>query len=109
MKELLERMNGIMGAEEKKVFEKGKKEAKRMVDEAEGAYIVITEKGQALVGDGARVRSSLVMAYKNFIEKEQITKEELEEMLKLATMSVEELQKEALKKMKELFKKMGDK
>lgn len=108
MKELLERMSGVMGEENRKEFEKGKKEAKRMIDEAEEAYIVITEKGQALVGDGAKVRTSMTMAYSNFIKKGTFTKEDFERMLKLATMSTEELQKEALKQMKEFFKKMGE-
>ena len=108
MKELLEKMNGVIGEEDRKAFEKGKKNAKRMIDEAEDAYIVITEKGQALVGDGVKVCSSMTIAYKNFIEKGEFTKEVFERMLELATMSTSELQKEALKKMKEFFKKMGE-
>lgn len=96
MKELFEKLNK-MNEEQKKAFEKGKNEVKKIIDNAEKGYIAVTEKGISTVGSKPMLMSLTTELIKKLLDNNVINEKELDKMIEIAKQSDEELNDRAEK------------
>lgn len=108
MNELFEKLNKLK-EEQKRGIEESKKYAKKNIDNAEECYIVLTEKGNALVGSTPMLIALTTTLLKKLLEKNIMDEKLLNRIVELAKQSDEELEKEAKDKIKKMFDMfMGD-
>lgn len=90
-----------------------KKEFKNLTDKGakqdDFNYLVVTDDYTAINGNRLKIAYFLEMLFEGLIKKGVLNKELIEEQLKLATMSEDELKKESVKLFKEMIDKIGKK
>ena len=90
-------------------MENNKKKLEKLLKGSEDAFIISTKNGAGLVGYSSEILTLLIMLIREIRNSKVVAEEDIDKAFELSKMSDEELKKEALKKIKELIEKMGNK
>ena len=90
-------------------MENNKKKLEKLLKGSEDAFIISTKNGTGLVGYSSEILTLLIMLIREIRNSKVVTEEDIDKAFELSKMNNEELKKEALKKIKELIEKMGNK
>lgn len=88
---------------------KNEKKLKELLKGSEEAFIIATKNGVATVGYSHEILTLLTALVREVKTCKGVAEENIDTVFRLSKMNDEELKKEALKKIKELIEKMGNK